>query len=177
MSPENIPWCLDATREGRNEKDSRVGGSQGHVVDGPGDADMYGVIRQYASDGHPATAMITARATAQRGVGRMLFEPERALLKNEHGHNGRYHYCPGDVHERQVHKTGHVQRPVTPYIRLVQRRRFRVRPVHGQYPIIAEREPTGQERGEHHRRDARAHGRHHILAAADVRPPALVVPQ
>jgi len=162
--------------------------SQGYVATavvvvvggGSGDADVYGAVRQYAGDGHSAAAMVVAvrAATARRhGVGRMLFKPERALLEDEDGHDGGDHRGSGGVHERQVHEAGHVQRPVAPHVRLVQRRRLRVRPVHGQYPIVAECEPTGQERREHDGRDARAHRRHHILAGAYVRAPALVVPQ
>jgi len=142
-----------------------------------GDADVYGAVRQYAGDGHAAAAVVAVGATAQRRVGRMLFEPERALLEHQHGHDGGEHYSAGHVHECQVYEAGDVQRPVAPHVRLVQRRRFRVGPVHGQDPIVAQREPTGQERGQPDGRYARPHGRHHVLPRAHVRPPALVVPQ
>lgn len=171
---------------GRGVRRNITWSSQGHVV-APGgvvvvdrlsDADVYGTVRQYAGNGHPtAAAVVAVRATAQRGVGRMLFEPERALLEHEHGHDGGEHERRGRVHERQVHQAGDVQRAVAPRIGLVQRRRLRVGPVHGQYPIVAQREPAGQERGQRDGRDPRAHRRHHVLARPHVRPPALVVPQ
>lgn len=186
-----IRWSVDKSKKTGvvlKRTGHSIDRSQGYVATavfvvggGPGDADVYGgAVRQYAGDGHPAAAVavvVRAAAARRRDVGRMLFEPERALLEDEDGHDGRDYHGSGDVHERQVHEAGHVQRPVAPHVRLIQRRRLRVRPVHGQYPIIAEREPTGQERREHDGRNARAHRRHHILAAAHVRAPALVVPQ
>jgi len=113
-----------------------------------GDADVYGAVRQYAGDGHAAATVVAMGTTTQRRGGRMLFEPERALLKHQYGHDSGEHYGGGHVHECQMNEAGHVQRPVAPHIGLVQRRRLRVGPVHGQYPVVAQREPTGQERGQ-----------------------------
>lgn len=155
--------------------------SQCYVVDGPRDADVYVAVRQHAGDGHATVLAAIVRpvraATARRGDGRMLFKPERALLEHQDGDHGGQHRGHGRVHQGQVHQTGDVQRAVAPQVRFVQRRRLRVGPVHGQYPIVAQREPAGQERGQADGRDPRAHRRHHVLARAHVGTPAPVVPQ
>lgn len=85
---------------------------------------------------------MAVRATTQRRCGRMLFEAERTLLEHQHGHHGAEYDGRGHVHQDQVYEASDVQRPIAPAIRFVQRRRFRVGPVDGQYPVVAQREPA-----------------------------------